>query len=518
LNRAAACFHTFVFGAYPALLVMGSNAGVLPIDGWPLARALAISFALTAALLLLLERPIPDLPTRAVYVSIVFIACSQYGILAASTTSVAAALLYVGASTLLALLVVRPWSRRTRSSVPWNVCAAVLLALNVYLAAPALRSNEPWRPAADALIDRVIHSAARPPDGPARDIYYVVLDGFGRPDVLKQLFDLDLDPFVEALEARGFTVPRASRSNYAQTYLSLGSSLNLSYLDEIAGAMRGSTDRRVLDHLIQHNALMTLARRAGYRVAVIGSDYSATTRIASADTCFCEQYGLTETELTILNLTPLRALPGDGWTYSAHRRKLAESFEHLERAADSDDRTLVFAHLLAPHPPFVFGADGGARSPDRRIFSFQDGSHYTGSRAEYVAGYRDQARFVAGRILAAVDAILARHGPRPVIVLHGDHGPGSMWHWDDLGAANLRERVAILSAYYLPGDAPADLQPELSPVNGLRIVANRYLGTALPALPDRTFVSTWRRPYDLLAVGPTDRIVRETAVAGTPVR
>jgi hypothetical protein len=503
VHTGGACFHTFVFGAYPALMVVASNAGVLPIDGAAVARAIAASVTMTAALLLVLRVIVPDLQSRAAYLSIVFIACSFYGIVASATSHPWAAMLYVGASAAVAALAVRlPHVRASTST--WNVGACVLLAVHAYAMMPVLRSSEPWRDAADDLIAGVAGSGAPRLDGPRPDIYHIVLDGFGRPDVLKELYGLDLDPFVAALESRGFAVPPSGRSNYAQTYLSLASSLNLSYLDPIASDLRGTADRRVLAYLIQHNALMTLARRAGYGITAIGSNYSATMRLENADTCLCEQYGLGETALAILELTPLGALPLDRWTYAAHRRKLTAAFAHLERATDASRPTMVFAHVIAPHPPFVFEADGGRRSDAGRTFSFRDGSHYAGSSAEYVAGYREQTRFLASKVLAAVDAILSRPGPAPVIVLHGDHGPASTWNWDHLHEANVRERLSIFSAYYFPDDNPPDLPAQLSPVNGLRILANRYFGTGLPALPERAFASTWPRPYDLMPVALDD--------------
>ena len=171
--------------------------------------------------------------------------------------------------------------------------------------------------------------------------------------MLRELYDLDLQPFVNALEARGFTVPGPSQSNYAQTYLSMASSLNLSYLDDIAATIRESSDRRALAYLIQQNALMTIAKRAGYEVIAIGSDYSATERLDVADQCLCEQYGLSETEVATLNLTPLRTLPLHRWTYDAHRRKFDAAFNHLQDARIQTRPNLVFAHVLSPHPPFV---------------------------------------------------------------------------------------------------------------------------------------------------------------------
>ena len=38
------------------------------------------------------------------------------------------------------------------------------------------------------------------------DVYHVIVDGFGRPDVLRDRYELDLSDFVRSLTARGFEV------------------------------------------------------------------------------------------------------------------------------------------------------------------------------------------------------------------------------------------------------------------------------------------------------------------------
>ena len=78
---------------------------------------------------------------------------------------------------------------------------------------------------------------------PERDIYYIVLDGFGRPDILQSHYGLDVTNFVAFLTARGFTVPPLAQSNYSQTFLSLASTLNLTYLDRLAETMGPSNPR-----------------------------------------------------------------------------------------------------------------------------------------------------------------------------------------------------------------------------------------------------------------------------------
>jgi hypothetical protein len=130
---------------------------------------------------------------------------------------------------------------------------------------------------------------------------------------------------------------------------------------------------------------------------------------------------------------------------------------------------------------------------------FFDGDDFSGSTEEYVAGYRDQVLFVTRQLSAFIEEILGRPGPAPVIVFHGDHGPGSMLRWNDPEATNVAERMRIFAAYYLPDDG-APLYPELSPVNGVRALADRYFGVALPFLPERSYLSTWRRPYEFIDV------------------
>src|SRR5688500_4294673 len=80
------CFHTFVFAAYPVLIVVGSSAGVVPLDGTVVVRSLAISVALTAASLAILKPLVPGLSDRAAWLSFVFIAFSLYAMVGGTRT------------------------------------------------------------------------------------------------------------------------------------------------------------------------------------------------------------------------------------------------------------------------------------------------------------------------------------------------------------------------------------------------------------------------------------------------
>jgi hypothetical protein len=255
-----------------------------------------------------------------------------------------------------------------------------------------------------------------------------------------------------------------------------------------------------LGRLIRSNQLMALARARGYQVIAIGSDYSATQSIDVADVCRCEETGLDEIEQAMLAKTPLMALPfSTTWAFDAHRRKVLQAFAAIEDGAPSPRRKFVFAHILAPHPPFLFHPDGSARVPALPAFAFADGNDYREAAPDYVEGYREQVQFVVRRLRQTIETILRSPGPTPVIVMHGDHGPGSMLVWDDPGATNMHERMEIFAAYRFP-DAKVALYPTMSPVNGARALASEYLDTPLPFLPEKTAFSTWTRPYDFIPV------------------
>ncbi len=89
--------------------------------------------------------------------------------------------------------------------------------------------NEPqsqWSHFAKSLplpTEAAAHDANRP------DIYYIILDGYGRSDVLQRYYDFDNAEFLEGLRHRGFYVADKSSTNYPYTAHSLSSSLNMRY-------------------------------------------------------------------------------------------------------------------------------------------------------------------------------------------------------------------------------------------------------------------------------------------------
>jgi len=342
-------------------------------------------------------------------------------------------------------------------------------------------------------------------DDAAPDIYYIVLDGYGRSDVLTEFYQHDNGPFIDKLERDGFTVIESARSNYMQTGLSLASTLNLDYLQSFvdledpadSGQVRLSVQR-----WLRHNRLADELEQLGYQLVTFENGYRPTELAgaemhgpASAETNLLERLLIENSGLTLLQ--PISWMPGairhPG--YDLHRTRIDYVFSSLQAGLPgSQGPRFVFVHLLVPHPPFVFNDSGEPILPPYP-YVLLDGSAYPGDSAHYVSLYRAQLEYVNQRLAEMLDAMVGRQDRQALIILQGDHGPGSELDWSSLEATEPRERFGILLAVRPPdGNAPADIK-FCSPVNLFRWVLTSLFGADLPALPDRSYYSTWDEPH-----------------------
>jgi len=115
----------------------------------------------------------------------------------------------------------------------------------------------------------------------------------------------------------------------------------------------------------------------------------------------------------------------------------------------------------------------------------------------YRKAYKEHLQKFNELLKDAIDQRISNKGSRDlVLVVISDHGPGSEFKLNDIATGNYRERLSNLCAIYSSNNDVTGFYPEMTPINLMRILLNKYfLKEPLPLVKDHSFVSTWNDPF-----------------------
>jgi hypothetical protein len=398
-----------------------------------------------------------------------------------------------------------------QASVIFNAMALVLAIMPI--AQTVRLSGAKEAPVPTDLFRKPLTLAQHGNDQPP-DIYFLLMDGMGQPAYLEKEFGLSHKIAEEILRGRGFTVKKHAMSSYPQTALSLSSTLNAGYIQDlliIPDPANG--DRAALAGLVADNRVLRSLGGLGYDLVTFPSGYPLTKmggpgkrRSPLIDPNFLEYYALEDGCLPLVQKLAGRG-PSD-LSFAMRRNRLEYVFDNLGRAREGipDEKPVfVFAHIMAPHPPFVFSRTGDPL-PSRKNFAFADGSHWYDIHGRegtpYYIMYSEQFTYVMKRLGEAVDAILASSPRPPVIIIQGDHGPGSKLHHERVAYTDHEERLGVFDAWYVPeqyGWQPGEGGPV---VNTFPQLFNALFDAGMPMLPPRYFFARMSGPYAYFELTP----------------
>lgn len=510
-NQPPLVLHPFLLAVYPVLALLAYNITQVSIN--TAVRSLILMLASTTIFFCLLGLLLRDRIRAGLVTTLWLVLFSSYGHVYQGLTGLKIGdfilrrhsyllpiWLIVGA--VLTVLILRRAAKASNLTYALNIAgaAAVLMAafqIGVYFLRPGGGSG--LSPAANAPHVNV----QAPQTESLPDVYYIILDMYTRQDILKDAFHFDNSEFIDQLKGLGFYVATCSRSNYRSTELSISSSLNMDYYQNLVGEASNPN----LAGWIRQSAVRKAFEKAGFTSVAFDSGYSPTSVIEAG-----EYYGSDQSLFnmftyrganafesmllkssmgiliydfsTRLGLKPQMLLDG---AFISHRERIQYTLDTLPELASQPGPKFVFAHILAPHEPFVFDKDGNFTSRNQP-FTLNGDMEYTTN--DYADGYAGQITYLNNRILTVVQQIIANSETPPVIIIQGDHGS----HRTGLEAGD----TPILNAYYLPGGAAGALYPTISPVNSFRVVFNAYLGAGLPLLPDETYLSEYEPPYHFI--------------------
>lgn len=491
-------WYFIVFSAYPVLTLLVSNIGQVKLRAG--LRPLVVSILIGGVLFLLLRLILRDAHRAAFLSTLWLVLFFSYGHvytkLVEKWDKINFTPYLLVASLVLAVLFT-VWATRPRftfrdSALALNVVSLGLVIMSVWQIGSKL-------PPATVNGHRVVAKNSPvqvltlPQDPP--DVYYFILDMYTRQDLMKDAYGYDNSGFVKDLESRGFYVAQCSQSNYTRTELSVTSSVNLSYLQELDPKFNdaASIARGTLWDSLKHNTARYELESLGYKTISFanGFPWSEWDDVDMFITPPPFSPGMSEFETLFMQTTLARTLQDFGWLNldevdgQNYRDRDTTVFNSMKNIAAMPGPKFVYTHLILPHPPFVWGPNGDHTDPanywDEKKLYPED---------KFEIGYTNQVTFVNAKLLQMIDTIQSESKTPPIIILQGDHGP-----WIQPNP----QHFFILNAYYLPGHNDK-LYPQISPVNSFRYIFNNYFGGKYDMLPDVTYFSPTPKLYNFSVV------------------
>ena len=382
----------------------------------------------------------------------------------------------------------------------FNVVVAVLLLLQVagvVGGALSLVGSPASRTSTDNLANHVFPTGIPPVAADRPDIYYIILDAYGRNDAL---VDFDNSAFLRELEAREFYIASEATSNYNATPHSLASSLNMSYLHTLGDR----TPARYTDirDLVFYNSLAAILKSLGYTYVHLESGHQFTSKAPLADVFV--SFGPSGVRVLsnrddlsssinplvsrvfareLIRTTALRPvietqlLSDDESTYdwwSPHRA--LDMIGFLSKPIVTEGPKFVFAHISKPKVPATFDRHGNYVLGTLATDEFSDDHDPSVPDA-----YTGQLIYINSLVLQLIDDIMRNDDGDPIILIAGDHNRRGS---DRRG--NERPLHPILAAFRIPGEADRKPPASISSVNHFRYILRTHFDMDIDLLEDRT--------------------------------
>lgn len=387
------------------------------------------NFADSGIVLNTLPRPLAVVTAVTVGVQALLTLLARSSFAGVALTSMAIVLIIDGrlGLVLLAIAIVALMYRRRSDNWPSLAPLPVFAGLLLVMATVRAVSSPAWD-LSDVL--RFPSAGAQTSSGTSDSrpsIYVVLLDGYPRSDILSR-FGYDNSWFERELHDRGFDIAPHSYAQYTQTALVLPSLFHMQHIASLPFLSDLPRDPQIQKRAIKEALADTPVHdhldELGYWTTTLGYTETYVTLNASDEVIHHRRLNGFERQL-IYRSTLRWVIPGSFYA-SEHQALVRDTFQGIESIAERPPSkpVFLFAHVLSPHTPLVFGPNGELVVPSCLPDCDISQIHYERldmSAEDFGAAYGDQTHFINTQTLDAVDAIL-HADPAAVVVIFSDHG------------------------------------------------------------------------------------------------
>lgn len=498
--------YPFLFAAYPILLLLSNN--ILQVEPQDAIRSVVVSFLIVGTLFVIFRFLLRSGHQAALLTTLLTVFFFSYGHIYSSLKSIQVVgfilgrhryliPMYLFVFVLLVLVIFKGKFDKKLISQGMLVIGISLVAFPIFNLGKftvSSVSNSVWEETSAQLPQRLGSNIQK------RDVYYIILDEYGREDTLLDVFEFNNREFLNKLEGMGFYVASESRSNYSQTELSLTSSLNLDYLNNLGLDVSQDLNNRImLRPYLRNSRVRSYLEQEGYSVLAFETGYYWT-EFKDADIFFQRSNkglgnqlvaGANSFEVLLLRSTLVSALMDSLTNFQSkltplqeqqnrnHYERILYVLDTLEDVPDLPRPKFVFVHLVSPHPPYVFNTDGSYKSKDEID---PEQSEFEQYREDYL----DQVKYLNSRLIPILDSIFEKSEVEPIIIIQSDTGPKEV---------STVQRMRILNAIYFPEYNMDDFWASISPINTFRVLMNTYFDGEFEQLEDASYFSTYEYPF-----------------------
>ncbi|WP_296686377.1 sulfatase-like hydrolase/transferase [Flavobacterium sp.] len=341
----------------------------------------------------------------------------------------------------------------------------------------------------------------------APNIYFIILDGYGSENSIKSFLKYDNSQFYNQLKEIGFRVQDNAVSNYNRTSFSLSSTLNLNYINRI---IKSDIYYKDLERYISHNKVAKILKSYGYSYYFFDSGFGLKKTekneflINTKENYYTDLFfSSSDNDLlnVFLNNSAFKIFKNpffSDFIISNYAYKVLNVYKKLPSIAKNNKKKFVFAHVISPHPPFLFNKSGKIG-----MYGIDNENEGVGWNEKL---YIEQLKYINFKTIILLNKIIKNDKKNKIILIQGDHGSRcKINNKKFLNKENwVNEQFHILNAIYISKNDNSKRKIyenwNYSSVNTFRIIFNEYFKSNYSNLKDVKYYSDLHEPYNFIQI------------------
>lgn len=293
------------------------------------------------------------------------------------------------------------------------------------------------------------------------NIYFIVPDRFGSLDGLREsgLSEGNISWFAQELRDRGFYVREDALSSdtFASTDRAVSTTRTLRYLASVLNfgeELSEDIGFSKASQMVRNPEIIQILHSLGYTCYNVGSWYPETAVCGAADYNYVYKAS-NPVQWLYVNEFGAAVLDRSIWRYfivtgnqTERDRQMFQLQSIRDIASDGISPKFVFVHLLLPHPPFVWTADGQPMDGE-----WEQQNQLSLNLYGDMLRYLQQVQFTESYLLEMVDSI----DDNAIIILQSDEGICFTRPSENEGLSNTQWN-GVLMAWRIPGQSKCDFE------------------------------------------------------------